>query len=269
MNNTANGSGRRILVTNDDGINAPGLAVLERIAHSLSDDVWVVAPETEQSGASHSLTLSEPLRLRQVSERRFAVKGTPTDCVMMGVRRVIEGPWPDLVLSGVNRGQNLADDVSYSGTVAGASEGCALGIPSIALSQAFNIFGSGEMSFENAEANGGRVISALLKTGWPHGVLININFPDLPADHPVPVVIATQGRRDENANIIEERRDPRGGRYYWVGFRRSSKEAPEGTDLRAVYDGKIAVTPLHLDRTHRPSMGALRATLEDTASVET
>src|SRR5471032_2810902 len=125
----------RILVTNDDGIHAPGLGVAEAIARALTDDVWVVAPESEQSGASHSLTLSSPLRLRQVGERRYAVTGTPTDCVMMGCLDILKASPQDLILSGVNSGSNLADDVTYSGTVAGAMEGCAMGIPAIALSQ--------------------------------------------------------------------------------------------------------------------------------------
>src|SRR5579884_2484877 len=128
----------RILVTNDDGIHSRGLAVAETIARSLSDDVWVVAPENEQSGASHSLTLASPLRLRQIEERRFAVSGTPTDCVMMACLHILKAQPPDLVLSGVNWGSNLADDVTYSGTIAGAIEGTLLGIPSIALSLAIN-----------------------------------------------------------------------------------------------------------------------------------
>ena len=127
----------RILCTNDDGIHAPGLKALETIARALSDDVWVVAPETDQSGVAHSLSLNDPLRLREISERHFAVKGTPTDCVIMGVRQIMRDHRPDLVLSGVNRGQNVAEDVSYSGTVAGAIEGTILGVPSIALSQAY------------------------------------------------------------------------------------------------------------------------------------
>src|SRR4249919_4291229 len=126
----------RILITNDDGVHARGLEVLEEIARALSDDVWIVAPETDQSGVSHSLSLNDPLRLRELSERHFAVKGTPTDCVIMGARHVLPAP-PDLVLSGVNRGRNAAEDVLYSGTVAAAKEACVLGIPSFALSQAF------------------------------------------------------------------------------------------------------------------------------------
>src|SRR5215207_1245357 len=128
----------RILLTNDDGIHAEGLASLERVARILSDDVWVVAPETDQSGYAHSLSLSEPLRLRKLGEKHFAVRGTPTDCVIMGVRRLLPGR-PDLVLSGINSGSNIADDITYSGTVAGAMEGALLGIQSVALSQAYNV----------------------------------------------------------------------------------------------------------------------------------
>src|SRR5262249_48222415 len=126
----------RILLTNDDGIHAEGLAALERIARSLSDDVWIVAPETDQSGLAHSLSLSEPLRLRQIGEKRFALRGTPTDCVIMALRQVLRGK-PDLILSGVNSGSNVADDVTYSGTIAGAIEGTMQGVRSFALSQAY------------------------------------------------------------------------------------------------------------------------------------
>jgi len=127
----------RILITNDDGIHAPGLDVAAEIARALSDDVWIVAPELDQSGVSHSLSLNDPLRMREVSERRFAIKGTPTDCVIMGVRHILNGKLPNLVLSGVNRGSNTGEDVTYSGTIAGAMEGTILGIPSLSLSQAY------------------------------------------------------------------------------------------------------------------------------------
>src|SRR5258707_7123177 len=167
----------RILLTNDDGIHAPGLEVLETIARTLSDDVWIVAPETDQSGVSHSLSLNDPLRLREVGPRHFAVKGTPTDCVIMGVRHVMKEK-PDLVLSGVNRGRNAAEDVSYSGTVAGAIEGTVLGIPSIALSQAFTSATRGDPHWATALKFGPDLIRRVLAVGMPRDVLININFPD-------------------------------------------------------------------------------------------
>src|SRR6478736_5044938 len=172
----------RILVTNDDGIHSPGLTVAEKIAKSLSDDVWIVAPENEQSGASHSLTLASPLRLRKIAEQTFAVSGTPTDCVMMACLHIMKGHLPDLVLSGVNWGSNLADDVTYSGTIAGAMEGCALNIPSIALSQSYEEGARNEIDWSAGEAHGAETVAALVKAGWPAGTLMNVNFPGCPAD---------------------------------------------------------------------------------------
>ncbi len=157
----------RILVTNDDGIHSPGLSVAEKIARSLSDDVWVVAPENEQSGASHSLTLASPLRLRQIEDKRFAVSGTPTDCVMMACLHILKAEPPALVLSGVNWGSNLADDVTYSGTIAGAMEGCALNIPSIALSQCYEEGERHAIDWSAGEAHGPATVAALVKAGWP------------------------------------------------------------------------------------------------------
>ena len=168
----------RILVTNDDGIHAPGLAVAEQIARALCNDVWVVAPETEQSGASHSLTLALPLRLRKIDSRHFAVTGTPTDCVMMAIAELMTESRPTLVLSGVNRGSNLADDITYSGTIAGAMEGTALGVPSIALSQSYGFSVGRDVEWSCAETHGPPLIKKLVEIGWPPDVLMNVNFPD-------------------------------------------------------------------------------------------
>ncbi|GAB4138748.1 MAG: 5'/3'-nucleotidase SurE [Sphingomonadales bacterium] len=240
----------RIMITNDDGIHAPGLKVMEELAAQLSDDVWVVAPEGEQSGAGHSLTLAHPLRMRKMGPRRFAVAGTPTDCVMLGLHKALEGPEPDLLLSGVNMGGNLAEDVTYSGTVAGAMEGSLAGIPSIALSQVIDRNHDGD-HFAPARQHGVDVIQRLLKEGWPGAdVLINVNFP--PASKgPVKGVRTTeQGRRDvKNLDVIE-RKDARGQTYYWFGLGRRSAKPGHETDLKAVAEGLIAVTPLHLDLTH-------------------
>ena len=171
----------RILVTNDDGIHAEGLDVCAEIARALSDDVWVVAPEFDQSGVSHSLSLNDPLRLREVGERRFAVNGTPTDCVIMGARHVLKDKPPDLVLSGVNRGRNAGEDVIYSGTVAGAVEGTMLGIPSFALSQAYRSRSGQPPHWDTGAAASPRTSSAACwPTGMPRDVLVNINFPDCP-----------------------------------------------------------------------------------------
>ena len=200
----------RILVTNDDGIHAEGLDVCEKIARALSDDVWVIAPEYDQSGVSHSLSLNDPLRLRQVAERRFAVRGTPTDCVIMGARHVLNGKGPDLVLSGVNRGRNAGDDVIYSGTVAGAVEGTVIGIPSLALSQAYAGRSGREPYWETALRHGPDIIRRAMAAGIPRDVLINVNFPDCQPDGVRRIAVTAQGRRrQERLHIDERKRRPR------------------------------------------------------------
>jgi len=251
----------RILVSNDDGIHAPGLKAAEKIAKALSDDVWVIAPETEQSGASHSLTLSRPLRVRQISARRFAVDGTPTDCVMMAMLHVMKETPPDLVLSGVNRGSNIADDVTYSGTIAAAMEGTVLGVPSIALSQAFVHDEHVQVKWNCAEHHGPIVIRKLLAAGWPKDVLINVNFPDRNADRVEGVRVTAQGKRDQATLNVDRRIDARGNPYFWIGFKRILSNPPDGTDLRAIYDGYVSVTPLHMNLTEAASLPALEAIL--------
>ena len=249
----------RILITNDDGIHADGLEALERIAAQLTDDVWVCAPEYEQSGASRALTLADPIRVRQLSERRFATTGTPTDCVMLGVNDLVVGKRPDLVLSGVNRGANLAEDVTMSGTVAGAIEGMALGVPSIALSQ-MGFYEPGT-SFEPAETFGPGIIKRLVEIGWPKDVVLNINFPSGEVENIKEVEVTRQGFRDFQIRHNERRTDLRGREYYWVGFKPLRSSPAEGTDLRALYDGKISVTPLHIDLTHLPTVNDLKGRL--------
>jgi 5'-nucleotidase len=251
----------RILVTNDDGIHAPGLTAAENIARALSDDVWVVAPETEQSGASHSLTLTMPLRLREISARRFAVTGTPTDCVMMACAHVMKGAAPTLILSGVNRGSNIADDVTYSGTIAGAMEGCALGIPSIALSQSYAFEDRADITWSCGETHGPKLISRLVEIGWPADVLMNINFPDCPPAKVKGVAVTMQGKRDLQTAMLDRRIDARGNPYFWIGFKRERSNPHPGTDLRAVADKFISVTPLHLNLTELRVMESLREAL--------
>lgn len=252
----------RILCTNDDGIHATGLAVLEKIARTFSDDVWVIAPEQEHSGASRALTLTTPIRVRQAGPKRFAISGTPTDCVLLGLEHLIEGAKPDLVLSGVNRGQNIAEDVTFSGTIAGAMQGMQFGIPAIALSQARGFRGEeATIPWETAEAFGPGVVGKLLEQGWPKDVLININFPDLPPDQVKEVETTVQGRRDHHVIYADKRTDPRGGAYFWLAFHGQKSDPPQGTDLRAVYEGRISVTPLHIDLTHMQTVHALKAVL--------
>ena len=248
----------RILLTNDDGIHAEGLEALERIAAALGDEVWVCAPEYEQSGASRALTLAEPLRVRRLGPRKFAVDGTPTDCVMLAVSELMHGR-PDLVLSGVNRGQNLGEDVSMSGTVAGAIQGMALGVPAIALSQALPTFHIDERApYEMAEAHGPAIIRRALAAGWPSDVILNINFPHLDEGVAPRVEATRQGFRGEVALHFERRQDLRGRDYYWTGFSAHGGEPEEGTDIRAVAEGRISVTPLHIDLTHERTLGALK-----------
>jgi len=239
----------RILLTNDDGINAPGLAALERIAATLSDDVWVIGPELDQSGLAHSLSLNDPLRLRKISERRFGLRGTPSDCIIMGVRRLLADRKPDLVLSGVNSGANLADDVTYSGTIAGAIEGTLLGVPSIALSQAYNYdHGERVVPWETAETHAPAIIRKLLDFGFPTGILYNLNFPNTTPEKTGALVVTHQGKLAHGLHV-EERRDGRNLPYYWLMYRREKETAAPGSDLDALANGRISLTPLRLDMT--------------------
>ncbi len=255
----------RILLTNDDGIEAPGMAALEHIAAQLSDDVWVVAPAEEQSGTGHSLTLTAPIRLKRLSDRRFAVRGTPTDAVMMAVGHVMKDAPPDLILSGVNRGPNMAEDVTYSGTVSAAMEGCLAGVRSIALSQAMGDYTVGSEDFGPAREHGADIVRRLAALAavpgeWPAGVLMNVNFPAVVSAVP-PVVVARQGFRDYGNIRIEARVDPRGFPYYWFGYGREMENPVAETDLHALRHGAIAVTPLHLDLTHDATLAAVGAAL--------
>jgi 5'-nucleotidase len=244
----------RILCTNDDGIHAPGLKVLENIARALSDDVWVVAPETDQSGVSHSLSLNDPLRLREISDRHFAVKGTPTDCVIMGIRQLMRENKPDLVLSGVNRGQNVAEDVSYSGTVAGAIEGTILGVPSIALSQAYGAGNRDDLKWRCAEHHGPGIVRRILDAGVDKGILVNVNFPNCEPDEVEGAAVVNQGQRTQELLRLDERKDGRGNPYYWIAFERRPFTPGNGTDLWAIANRRIAITPLRLDMTDEPTL---------------
>jgi 5'-nucleotidase len=254
----------KILLTNDDGINAPGLTVLERIAAQLSDDIWVCAPAEEQSGAGHSLTLSRPVRLRRHAERRWSVSGTPTDSVMLGMAEAMDGVRPDLILSGVNRGANLGDDITYSGTVSAAMEGALAGVRSIALSQVYAREGMGDtVPFAAAEAWGARVLRPLIDMDFAPRTLININFPPLPADQVRGVRVVRQGFHDYARGSIVKATDPRGYPYYWFGLHGIEQTPGHDTDLEAVGDGYIAVTPLHVDLTHDASLAGLHDRLQE------
>ena len=250
----------RILLTNDDGYHAPGLKILETIAAAFSDDVWIVAPAEEQSGTGHSLTLSQPIRVRRHGERRFAVAGTPTDAVMMAIARIMQDSPPDLILSGVNRGGNLAEDVTYSGTVSAAMEGALAGVRSIALSQVHSRERPRDhMAFEAAAAWGERVLRPLLDAPLAPRTLVNVNFPAVSADAVRGIRVADQGFRDYGRLEVETRRDPRGYEYHWFSLGPMVHTPAHDTDLEAVADGYVAVTPLHLDLTHYQSLDMLRS----------
>jgi len=238
----------KILITNDDGINAPGLVSAEKIARQLTDDVTIVAPETDQSGVAHSLTLSHPLRLRKVGDKKFAINGTPTDCTIMGVREIMETP-PDLVLSGVNSGQNIGDDVIYSGTVAGAIEGALLGIKSIALSQAYNFAeGARHVKWGTCEALAPEIIDKLMSQSFPAKTLVNVNFPNCDASEISGTQITGQGSFNHGL-YMEKRHDGRGFTYYWIKFGREVPDQRNDSDITALIEKRISVTPLKLDLT--------------------
>lgn len=248
----------RILVSNDDGIDAPGIKMLEKVARSLSDDVWVVAPSSEQSAVAHSLTVRRPLRIHQHSDRRFSVDGTPTDSVLLGVRQVLSDRKPDLVLSGINRGGNMGDDVTYSGTVAAAMEGILLGIPAIAFSQYYQ--GDHPVKWATGEHWAPEVIRRLCAAGWPRNVLMNVNFPDVLHGSVSGIEAACQGKRAQS-DALTERFDPRGEAYYWVGGQRAEDRGQPGSDLDVVSRSAVAVTPLCVDFTHGETLSRLGAVL--------
>jgi len=248
----------RILLTNDDGIHAPGFALLESIASKLSDDVWAVAPAEEQSGAGHSLTLTRPIRLRKHGGKKYSVRGTPTDAVMMALAHVMKDNPPDLILSGINRGANLAEDVTYSGTVSAAMEGALAGIRSIALSQVYAREGMGDLvPFAAAEAWTERVLRPLMEARHVPGTLINVNFPAIEPNAVKGIRVCRQGIRDYGRLRIVERTDPRGYRYYWFGLAPTVETPGHVTDIEVVTDGYISVTPLYLDLTHEPGLDEL------------
>jgi 5'-nucleotidase len=249
----------RILITNDDGLRATGLKILVKVARSLSSDVWVVSPEQEQSAASHSLTLRRPLRIRKAGAKRYAVDGTPTDCVLLAINYILKDHKPTLCLSGINRGSNLGEDVTYSGTIAAAMEATLLGVPSIALSQA--VTPQELPRWSCAETHAAEVIRKVTRVAWPKSVLLNVNFPDLPPDKVKGVELARQGRHKIGDQLVRNI-DPRGQPYYWIGAMRLEDPTQPGTDIAAVNAGKISVTPLYLDLTHRPTMRRLSLALK-------
>lgn len=245
----------RVLISNDDGVNAPGIKALERVMKRIAGEVWVVAPQTEQSAAGHSLTLRSPLRIHKISKHKFSVTGTPTDSVMLAVHEVMKDSPPDLVLSGVNRGGNLGEDVTYSGTVAAAMEGTLLGIPSVAFSLVTP--DEAKAHWKTAEVYVEQVMKQLAGVSFPRGVLLNVNIPDCLADQVTGIETTRQGRRKIGCELLQGH-DPKGAPYFWIGAQRDEDRSLKGTDLEAVSRGAVSITPLSLDLTHRGMMKTLK-----------
>ncbi len=247
---------KRILVSNDDGIDAPGIQALAKALEVLGE-VTVVAPEREQSAASHSLTLHKPLRVYSRGGRRMAVSGTPTDCVAMAVHHLMDSP-PDIVVSGINRGANLGDDVTYSGTVSAAMEGTLLGVPSIAISQLMWQDTGYDTAARFAVKLARTVLSQIERgNGLPADTLLNVNVPDLPPDQVKGMRWTCQGKRRFTKEQVIENVDPRGRKYYWVGGTEVEWDGNPNSDHQAVCDGYISVTPVHLDLTNHQALGTL------------
>jgi len=251
----------RVLIINDDGIDAPGILLLEEIVRGFSGDVWVVAPDEERSGAGHSISLSHPIRLRQRDERHFAIKGTPTDCALLGVHELMGGLRPDVLLSGINRGPNLAEDITYSGTASAAMEGAMLGVPSIALSQIFTY--QREVHWDTARRFAPLVISRLLAMSWRPGVFVNVNFPNCPPDAVTGIRVTRQGLRPPGAFRPARRVDERHVPYYWIKAAFPDGGHAPGNDLQAVLDMAVSVTPLQLDMTQYDAIAAMTELFRD------
>jgi 5'-nucleotidase len=243
----------RILVSNDDGVHAPGIKALSRGLCAIGD-VTVVAPDRERSGASHSLTMDVPLRAHRIDDFRIGVDGTPTDCVLLAVKRLLGEP-PDLMVSGINRGPNMGDDVTYSGTIAAAMEATLLGIPSIAVSLARR--DDREYDYAPAAAIASELALMVLERGLPEGTLLNVNVPNVPMEEIVGIEIARQGKQVYEEAVVEKK-DPRGRTYYWIGGQLTSWRPEESTDYAAVNRNRVSVTPVHLDLTDYPTMDVLR-----------
>lgn len=240
-----------ILVSNDDGVNAKGLVTLARKLKTLGH-VIVVAPDSQRSAASHSITLHRPLRIERVRKDAYAVDGTPTDCIMIAMNEILKDERPDIIVSGINHGANIGDDVHYSGTVSAAIEGGILGIPSIAISLVVDT----RCDYQPAADFAANIARRIVKEKLPKGVILNINVPDVTSDNIKGIMPTKLGKRNYG-NVIVEKLDPRGKKYYWIGGDKADFEDIPGSDCNAVLDGFISVTPLKVDITDRPALNNL------------
>ncbi|HDR27650.1 5'/3'-nucleotidase SurE [Rhodovulum sp.] len=260
----------RILITNDDGINAPGLKVLEAIADEIAGpggEVWAVAPAFEQSGVAHKISYTHPMMIAELGPRRFAAEGSPADCVLAGIYDVMTDARPDLVLSGVNRGNNAAENVLYSGTIGGAMEAALQGLPAIALSQYLGPLNFDEaLQFDAAAAHGAATVRALLDQGhWDsadYRLFYNVNFPPLPAERVRGLRVGPQGYRRDASFGVEPHRSPSGRKFLWIKGGPQHLPTAPGSDAALNLDGYIAVTPMRADLTAHDAIDALKARLE-------
>ena len=244
-------------MTNDDGIDAPGMAALETVAASIADEIWVVAPTEDQSGISHAVTLHHPLRAEPRGERRYGVSGTPSDCVALGISTLMAGAAPDLILSGINRGANIADDVAYSGTVGAAVTGTLLGFRAAALSQAYSR--DAPVKWHTAIALAPDILTQLFADPMhPRDACLNINFPDCVPEDVEGLAFARQGRGTIEGITATARTDLRGTSYYWMSFARGRPGCEPGSDAAALRDRRIAVTPIGAERTHQEALRTLQ-----------
>jgi 5'-nucleotidase len=254
---------QRVLLTNDDGIDAPGLAALEAVAAQIAREVWVIAPEHDQSGTSHSISLHAPLRVSRQGERRYGVQGTPGDCVVMAVRHLMKDAPPTLVLSGINRGANLGVETMFSGTVGAAMTGLLLGLPSIALSQTFT--DRENVRWDTARALAPGVIRQLLAISHDAPTCLNVNFPDCDAAAAGPLTVTRQGVGLVEGIDVVANVDPRGIDYHWLRFQRGPRENAPDSETAVVRSGRVSVTPLHFDRTDERTFAVLEAGLRQSA----
>lgn len=242
----------KILVSNDDGVHSKGLHILAGCLRTLGD-VYIVAPDRERTAAGHSLTLHKPLRIDRIGERISSLNGTPTDCITLGVNNIM-GERPDLIVSGINKGGNLGDDITYSGTVSAAMEGTILGIPSFAISQV----GDDDFQFNVAAEFALNLARLIIRHGLSNGTFLNVNVPNLPWEDIRGVRMTSLGKRIYDQNTIIEKVDPRGRKYYWIGSNSVRWEDKKGTDNIAIEEGMISITPIHLDLTDYSSMKRLK-----------
>lgn len=243
----AKAGAHRVLLVNDDGIEAPGIKLLEELVRSITDDIWVVAPDEEKSGFSHSISMTIPIRVRKIDDRHFAVKGTPTDCALLAIHELMGERGPTILLSGINRGANLAEDITYSGTAAAAMEGALLGIRSIALSQVFTI--GGPVHWDTARRYAVPILDKLMTCDWEPGSFVSVNFPDAPPDKVTGTRVTSQGRRLPGSFQPARRVDERDVPYYWIKLAYQTGDLEPGTDLHAVAENAISITPMQLDLT--------------------